>query len=131
MRIFLFLSETLPSIFFTFCIIIEGNTGHFLALVSVVLISCFIIERVRFYLLDFSSNGPSDFVHYCREKCSASFQPDCYFGPWVYPIGSIEIALVSPLVCWSVCLSVRLSAFKYLGDRSLVFSEILHEVSGQ
>ena len=29
------------------------------------------------------------------------------------------------------CLSVRLSVFRYLRDRSLVFSETLHEVSGQ
>ena len=29
------------------------------------------------------------------------------------------------------CPSVRLSVFKYLGDRSLVFSETLHEVRGQ
>ena len=35
-------------------------------------------------------------------------------------MGSMVIALVSPLVRWSV--------FKYLGDRSLVFSETLHEV---
>ena len=46
-----------------------------------------------------------------------------YFGPRVYPLGSIVIALVRP--------SVRPSVFKYLRDRSLVFSETLHEVRGQ
>ena len=46
-----------------------------------------------------------------------------HFGPRVYPLGSIVIALVR--------LSVRLSVFKYLWDRSLVFSEILHEERGQ
>ena len=46
-----------------------------------------------------------------------------HFGPRVYPLGSIVITLVRP--------SVRLSVFKYLGDRSLVFSETLHEVRGQ
>ena len=45
------------------------------------------------------------------------------FGPQVYPMGFIVIALVSP----SVGLSVR---FEYLGNRSLVFSEALHEVRG-
>ena len=44
-------------------------------------------------------------------------------GPWVYPLGSIVIALVR--------LSVSPSVFKYLRDRSLVFSETLHEVRGQ
>ena len=38
-------------------------------------------------------------------------------------MGSIIIALVCP--------SVGLSVFKYLRDRSLVFSETLHEVRGQ
>ena len=37
----------------------------------------------------------------------------CHFGPRVYPLGSIVIALVPP--------SVSLSVFKYLRDRSLVF----------
>ena len=50
-----------------------------------------------------------------------------HFGPRVYPLGSIVIALVR----LSVRPSVRLSVFKYLGDRSLVFSETLHEVRGQ
>ena len=45
-----------------------------------------------------------------------------HFGPRVYPMGSMVIALVSPLVRWSV--------FKYLEDRSLVFSETFHEVRG-
>ena len=44
--------------------------------------------------------------------------------PRVYPMGSMVIALVSP----SVGPLVRPSVFKYLGDRSLVFSETLHEV---
>ena len=39
------------------------------------------------------------------------------FGPQVYPMGSIVIALVSP----SIGQSVRSSVFKYLRDRSLVF----------
>ena len=44
------------------------------------------------------------------------------FGPRVYPKGSLVIALV--------CVSVRVcvSVFKYLRDRSLVFSNFLHEV---
>ena len=42
-------------------------------------------------------------------------------GPRVYPKGSLVIALVR------VCVSV----LKYLGDRSSVFSETLHEVRGQ
>ena len=46
------------------------------------------------------------------------------FGPRVYPIGSIVIAFVSPSV-------VRPSVFKYLGNRSLVFSETLHEARGR
>ena len=46
-----------------------------------------------------------------------------FFGSRVYPLGSIVIALVR--------LSVRQSVSKYLGDRSLVFSETLHEVGGQ
>ena len=46
-----------------------------------------------------------------------------YFGPRVYPMGSIVIALVRP--------SVSPSVFKYLGDRSFNFSETLHEVRGQ
>ena len=50
-----------------------------------------------------------------------------YFGPQVYPLGSIVIALVR----LSVRPSVRLSVFKYLRDRSLVFFETLHEVRGQ
>ena len=45
------------------------------------------------------------------------------FRPRVYLMGSIVIALVR--------LSVCLSVFKYLRDRSLVFSETLHEVRGQ
>ena len=45
------------------------------------------------------------------------------FGPRVYPLGSIVIALVRLSVCPSVCPSV----FKYLKDRSLVFSKTLHE----
>ena len=49
------------------------------------------------------------------------------FGPRVYPLGSLVIALVRP----SVRVCVRVSVFKYLRDRSLVFSEILHEVAGQ
>ena len=49
------------------------------------------------------------------------------FGPWVYPLGSLVIALVRP----SVRVCVRVSVFKYLRDRSLVFSETLHEVAGQ
>ena len=45
-----------------------------------------------------------------------------YFGPWVYPRGSLVIALVRGP-------SVRgPSVFKYLRDRSLVFSNFLHEV---
>ena len=47
-----------------------------------------------------------------------------HFGPGVLPRGSLVIALVRP---WSVHgpWSVR---FKYLRDRSLVFSNFLHEV---
>ena len=45
------------------------------------------------------------------------------FGPRVYPKGSLVIALVRVCVCPSV--------FKYLRDRSLVFSETLQEVEGQ
>ena len=41
------------------------------------------------------------------------------FRHQVYSLGSVVIALV------------RLSVFKYLRDRSLVFSETLHEVRGQ
>ena len=51
----------------------------------------------------------------------------CIFGPRVYPLGSLVIALVRVSVRVCVCVSV----FKYLRDRSLVFSEILHEVAGQ
>ena len=47
-----------------------------------------------------------------------------YFGPRVYPKGSLVIALVR--VC--VCVCVRVSVFKYLRDCSLVFSSFLHEV---
>ena len=47
-----------------------------------------------------------------------------YFGPRVYPIGSIVITIVRPLVR----PSVRPSVLKYLRNRSLDFSEILHEV---
>ena len=44
-----------------------------------------------------------------------------YFGPRVYPKGFLVItSVVRPSVCQSV--------FKYLRDRSLVFSETLHEV---
>ena len=39
-----------------------------------------------------------------------------HFGPRVYPMGSMVIAIVSPLVGWSV--------FRYLGDCSLVFKRI-------
>ena len=46
-----------------------------------------------------------------------------YIGPLVYPMGSIVIALVS--------LSVGPSVFKCLGNRSLDFSEILHELGSQ
>ena len=48
------------------------------------------------------------------------------FGPRVYPMGSMVIALVRPSVVhpWSV----RPSIFKYLRDRSLFFSNFLHEV---
>ena len=51
---------------------------------------------------------------------------DCFkdfsnFGPWVYPRGSLVIALVRR--------SVGPSVFKYLRDRSLVSSNFLHEVS--
>ena len=49
------------------------------------------------------------------------------FGPWVYPMGSIVIALVRPLVR----LLVRPSVFKYLEVRSLVFSETLYDGRGQ
>ena len=49
------------------------------------------------------------------------------FGPQVYPLGSIVIALVRLSVSLSVCLSV----LKFLRDRSLVFSETLHEFRGQ
>ena len=45
------------------------------------------------------------------------------FGPRVYPIWSIVIALVGP--------SIRLSVFEYLRDSSLIFSKTLHEVGGQ
>ena len=45
-----------------------------------------------------------------------------YFGPRVYPKGSLVIALVRVSAC--VCQSV----FKYLRDRLLVFSNFLHEV---
>ena len=50
------------------------------------------------------------------------------FGPRVYPRGSLVIALVrGPSVGpWSVRWSVR----KYLRDRSLIFSNFLHEVRG-
>ena len=48
-----------------------------------------------------------------------------HFGPRVYTRGSLVIALVR----WSVRgLSVCWSVFKYLRDRSLVFSNFLHEV---
>ena len=43
-----------------------------------------------------------------------------YFGPRVYPKGSLVIALFRPCV--------RVSVFKYLRDCSLVFSSFLHEV---
>ena len=43
-----------------------------------------------------------------------------YFGPRVYPKGSLVIALVRVFVCVSV--------FKYLRDCSLFFSSFLHEV---
>ena len=42
-----------------------------------------------------------------------------HIGPQVYLLGSIVIALA------------RLSVFKYLRDRSLVFPDTLHEVRGQ
>ena len=45
------------------------------------------------------------------------FLPYFYFGPRVYRRGSLVIALVRGL-----------SVFKYLRDRSLVFSNFLHEV---
>ena len=48
---------------------------------------------------------------------------DYHIGPRVYQMGSMVIALVRP--------SASRSVFKYLGDRSLVFSETLHEVRGQ
>ena len=57
---------------------------------------------------------------------SDSLHLTSYFGPRVYPLGSLVIALVRPSVCQSVCPSV----FEYLGDRSLVFSETSHEVRG-
>ena len=41
----------------------------------------------------------------------------------VYPMGSLVIALVR--------VSVRLSVFEYLRDRSLVFLKTLHEGGGQ
>ena len=50
-----------------------------------------------------------------------------HFGPRVYPLGSLVIALVRVSVRVCVCVSV----FKYLRNRSLVFSETLHEVAGQ
>ena len=43
---------------------------------------------------------------------------DYHIGPRVYQMGSMVIALVRPSVPPVVCYSV----FKYLGDRSLVFS---------
>ena len=46
------------------------------------------------------------------------------FGPRVYPLGPLVIALVRPCV-------LPVSVFKYLRDRSLVFSETFHEVRGQ
>ena len=42
------------------------------------------------------------------------------FGPRVYPMGSIVIALVR--------LLFRPFVFKYLGDSLLVFANFLHEV---
>ena len=45
------------------------------------------------------------------------------FGPRVYPMGSMVIALVRP--------SVSPFVFKYLGDRSFNFSETLLEFRGQ
>ena len=48
-----------------------------------------------------------------------SFLGRNYFGPWVYPMGFIVIALVQ---------SVGLLVFKQLEGSSLVFFEILHEV---
>ena len=50
-----------------------------------------------------------------------------HFGPRVYPMGSMVIALVSLLVR----PLVRPSIFQYLRNRSLVFSETVHEVRGQ
>ena len=47
------------------------------------------------------------------------------FGPRVYPKGSLVITSV---VRVSVRLCVRPSVFKYLRDRSLVFSSFLHKV---
>ena len=48
-----------------------------------------------------------------------------YFGPRVYPKGSLVITSVVRL---SVRPCVRPSVFKYLRDCSLVFSSFLHEV---
>ena len=62
--------------------------------------------------------SPFSFVHFSNLNMS-TLQRN--FGPWVYPMGSIVIAL-------SVSASVSPSIFKYLGDCPLVFSETLHEV---
>ena len=56
------------------------------------------------------------------QNCSSDIPK---FGTWVYPMGSIVIALVCPLVR---LLVVSPSVFKYPGDYLLVFSKILHEV---
>ena len=51
--------------------------------------------------------------------------------PYKYWTPGLPVGVHSNRPCPSVRPSVRLSVFKYLGDRSLVFSETLHEVRGQ
>ena len=75
------------------------------------------------------------FIHYCinfLSCCESQILSQIfliipwqkYFGPRVYPKGSLVIALVR--LC--VCVCVRPSVFKNLRDRSLFFSNFLHEV---
>ena len=60
-------------------------------------------------------------MFYSKSLCFVQFIIISYFGPQVYPRGSLVITLVcGPSVRWSL--------FKYLRDRSLFFSNFLHEV---
>ena len=78
----------------------------------------FLVQMYMFYAKYIDLHLQCILVH---SRCKPN-----YFGPQVYPMGSLVITLV---VCLSVCVFV--SVFKYLRDCLLFFSEILHEVGDQ